>query len=178
YHIQQDSDGLEEASRKNGELWRAVKTGDLPTVKRILHPETQTNGLDYDIEMQTTNGTNGAKQGGDEQDSSIETAQEVEMVDSLAAENEPPPIYDSTTATASRTSLSRSLASSVTSLAALSRTYSRNSEQMDISSPAKLARARNLQGDSLLMMAVHSRQPEVLQYLLRSEHFPPEIILE
>jgi hypothetical protein len=178
YHIQQDSDGLEEASRKNGELWRAVKTGDLPSVKRILHPETQTHGLDYEVELQTTNGTNGFNKDVGEQDSSIDTPQEVELVDSLAAEDEPPPIYDTTTATASRTSLSRSLASSVTSLAALSRTYSRNSEQMDISSPVKLARARNLQGDSLLMIAIHARQPEVLQYLLRSEHFPPETILQ
>lgn len=195
YHIAQDSDGLEAASKANGELWMAVKQGDLATVKRILHPEKESNGYptEYEVELKETpiaNGTNGVEERSTEMNgdfvegekkgkSAVERETEVEMEDSETGKAEVTPFYgNSTTATASRTSLSRSLHSSVTSLAALSRTYSRNSEHMDIASPSKLARARNLQGDSILMMAIHQRQPEVLSYLLHSEHFPPEVILE
>ncbi|RPA78795.1 hypothetical protein BJ508DRAFT_416386 [Ascobolus immersus RN42] len=186
-YIGTDEDGLEEASRRNGELWRAVRTGDLATVKRILEPETQTNGHTDDVEMEMTNGVememevemseaNGVgKYPKDETgNDTIETADDVEMLGARTAEDESSPIYDTTTASASRTSLSRSLVSSVTSLAALSRTYS---NQPNISAPSVLAHARTLAGDSLLTLSINSRRPEILAYLLHCPHFSPAAIL-
>ena len=52
------------------------------------------------------------------------------------------------------------------------------SQKADITSIEKLSKSRNANGDSVLMMAVQDRQPEVLRYLLDCPYFPLAFVLD
>ena len=52
------------------------------------------------------------------------------------------------------------------------------SQAADISSLDKLSKTRNVNGDSILMMAVQDRQPEVLRYLLEIPYLSVPFVLD
>ena len=56
--------------------------------------------------------------------------------------------------------------------------HTSNSQAADIFSIEKLSRTRNANGDSILMMAIQDRQPEVFQYLLDCPYFPMAFVLD
>jgi hypothetical protein len=60
---------------------------------------------------------------------------------------------------------------------ALSRTSTSQSQTRDAFSPEKLSRTRNPQGESILMMAVQGRKPEMLRYLLSTAFFDVDFLL-
>jgi len=53
-----------------------------------------------------------------------------------------------------------------------------NSQAADIFSIEKLSKTRNANGDSILMMAIQDRQPEVFRYLLDCPYFPIAFVLD
>lgn len=55
---------------------------------------------------------------------------------------------------------------------------STSQSQGDVFSADKLSRTRNPQGESLLMMAIQQRRPEMLAYLLKTPFFDVDFILE
>ncbi|KAF8459031.1 hypothetical protein BGX38DRAFT_1151295 [Terfezia claveryi] len=101
-------------------------------------------------------------------------------------ENEPSPLVDVFTkrshfsASTSMVSLATTVRDSL-SLNQLSRTHtsaSHNSQAADIFSIEKLSRTRNANGDSILMMAIQDRQPEVFRYLLDCPYFPMTFVVD
>jgi ankyrin repeat protein len=60
----------------------------------------------------------------------------------------------------------------------LSRTGTSQSQHRDTFSAEKLSKTRNPQGESLLMMAIQHKQPEMLQHLLNMPFFDVDFILE
>jgi ankyrin repeat protein len=60
----------------------------------------------------------------------------------------------------------------------LSRTGTSQSQHRDTFSAEKLSKTRNPQGESLLMMAIQHKQPEMLQYLLNMPFFDVDFLLE
>ena len=60
----------------------------------------------------------------------------------------------------------------------ISRTGTSQSQTRDLFSADKLSRTCNPQGESLLMMAIQNRQPDLLQYLLSMPFYDTEFILE
>jgi len=104
-------------------------------------------------------------------------------------ENEPFPLVEVFTkrshfsASASMVSLATTVRDSL-SLNQISRTHTSashntsNSQAADILSIEKLSRTRNANGDSILMMAIQDRQPEVFRYLLDCPYFPMAFVLD
>lgn len=60
----------------------------------------------------------------------------------------------------------------------LSRTYTSQSQNADSFSAEKLSKTRNTMGESVLMMAVQERRLEVLAYLLETQMFDLEFLVE
>ena len=87
------------------------------------------------------------------------------------------------TASTSMVSLATTVRDSLTP-GQLSRTHTSashntsNSQAADIFSIEKLSKTRNANGDSILMMAIQDRQPEVFRYLLDCPYFPTAFVLD
>lgn len=64
------------------------------------------------------------------------------------------------------------------SIQRLSRTYTSQSQNADSFSAEKLSKTRNAMGESVLMMAVQERRLEVLAYLLETQMFDLEFLVE
>ena len=56
--------------------------------------------------------------------------------------------------------------------------YSTTSQAADISSIDKLSKTRNVNGDSILLMAIQDRQPEILRYLLQIPYLSTSFVLD
>lgn len=64
------------------------------------------------------------------------------------------------------------------SMMRLSRTYTSQSQTADSFSAEKLSKTRNAMGESVLMMAIQERRMEVLTYLLETQMFDLEFLVE
>lgn len=64
------------------------------------------------------------------------------------------------------------------SMQRLSRTYTSQSQNTDSFSAEKLSKTRNAMGESVLMMAVQERRIEVLKYLLETQMFDLDFLVE
>lgn len=178
FHIMHDNDNLIAASKANGDLWKAVRQGDLTNVRRILHiPETAAPSVASEEELGT--GLDGI----------MESPEKETDMGSQESEGTPPDAeelrgrltraVDSKVQTRSRSNTS--IASSIRSFAPLSRTLSARSMGsigIDITSAEILCKCRNPAGESLLMIAVQSGQAQILKFLLDTEQFPPDFLLD
>ena len=203
-YLATDSGGLRKASRRNKNLWLAAKSGKLLELKalvepasapsrhqslasdsraeRLAHETKDVNGCANDIEDSFEGPTF------ERRFSEASTAQEhLPGHSSLAhvfpfqthtdAERSDPPPKKSKRVSMDMRSLSNS---SEYSLLSRSNTIdSRTSAIEGDTSIATLMQTQDTQGDSLLMMAVDSREPSVLGYLLSlEEHFPLKAVIQ
>ena len=198
-YLTSDSGGLRKASRRNKRLWQATKTGDVKDIKVILGPG-QESILDEDRRsalLEEPDG--GAITDGDDNS---------ENGRSLRKENRKPLDHRLSNATTENGSTSetstlahvfpfqalkasrkgkhvsmdtRSLSNS-SEYSFVSRTNTLDSKSSNLegdTSIETLAQTQDPDGNSVLMMAVEARQPEVLEYLLSlEEYFPPRFVLE
>lgn len=204
-YLASDSGGLRKASRRNKRLWRATKNGNLQDLKAIIEPSRAPSRRQSPIEdtespLQTAlepeddqpyvNGDGDSERGppperrfseaSTQKDSYSEAStlahvfpfQNIPLTESPAV----PPRKSK------RVSLDMRSLSVSSEYSALSRSNTVDSRASAIegdTSIATLTQTQDANGDSLLMMAVEARQPEVLTYLLSLEdHFPLNVVLE
>ena len=199
-YLTSDSGGLRKASRRNKRLWQATKTGDVKLIKAILNPGQETI-LDEDRRSALLEETDGGAITDGDDDSENGGR-------SLKKENRKPLDHRLSNATTENGSTSetstlahvfpfqalkasrkgkhvsmdtRSLSNS-SEYSFVSRTNTLDSKSSNLegdTSIETLAQTQDPDGNSVLMMAVEARQPEVLEYLLSlEEYFPPRFVLE
>ena len=203
-YLATDSGGLRKASRRNKSLWQATKSGKLEELKAIIEPSCapsrrQSLSSDLkskeqahetkDVDAYANNVASPFKRPTFERRfSEASTAQEnLSGHSSLAhvfpfqahieMENPDPPLKKSKRVSMDMRSLSNSSDYSI-----LSRSNTIDSKISAIegdTSIATLMQTHDTQGDSLLMMAIESREPSVLGYLLSlEEHFPLNVVIQ
>ena len=199
-----DSAGLRRASVRNKRLWNATKAGRISDMKAILEPDGDHESLDDDdIPVERERKTVLFKTDEDEealQDSSsvhsmpVEPSSEEPSSSHIESPSEAAPLahvfpfqtwsdtshQKDTQRPVKRVSIVRSLSDS-SAVSLTSRTTTIGSMTSTIegdSSIETLTKTQDPAGDSIPMMAVESRQPEVLKYLLSlEEYYPLEEIL-
>ena len=187
-YLSRDAAGLRRAAFRNKNLWEAVKKGNVVLVKSILedsetialdHPITEEMGeevaLTRSISSVTSLGSNpGFVDSTDH--NSTSTPQNLAHVFPFQTE-ESDALKGKRGKRVQMVSRTMSISSSV-SLG--SRTATIRSALSGIEgdvSVESLAQTQDSEGNSILMMAIENHQPGVLQYLLASEHFPPDIVI-
>lgn len=204
-YLATDSGGLRKASRQNSRLWSATKRGDLPEVQVILEPngevnesralsdfnvqdEKYENDQGFDVEA---SGAGHGNEGYAEHEPSTSSVQvTIEAADlshvfpfqSKSSVSE----IDLTSRKGKRVTMDMSSLPGFSEYYFNSRSASRTSTinstalglEGDVSIET-LSQTQNSRGDSILMMAIESQQPAVLEYLLGLEqYFPIKAVLE
>lgn len=204
-YLATDSGGLRKASRQNSRLWSAIKKGDLQEVQAILEqsedlnePSTLSNlngqnekyKDDQCFNVEASSASNG-NEGYEEQATfanNVQSAFEAPNLAHVFPFQSRPSFYeiDSTPQKRKRVTMDMSSLPGFSEYSFNSRSASRTSTinstttglEGDISIET-LSQTQNFRGDSILMMAIESRQPAVLDYLLGLEHFfPIKTVLE
>ena len=198
-YLTTDSGGLRKASRQNSRLWSAIKKGDLREVQAILEqseesvmPSTLSNSKCQDGNCTDDRGSNeeasSARHGNErceEYRASTDSVQATNGAPNLAHvfPFQSRPVVseiDLTSRKRKRVTMDMSSLPGFSEYSFNSRSASRTSTinstanglEGDISTET-LSQTQNSRGDSILMMAIESRQPAVLDYLLGLEHFFP-----
>ena len=194
-YLATDSGGLRKASRRNKRLWQATRGGDLLEVKVILDPdwgETSKSGFgdgtdanavldeepDQDwgqkVVIGSANGHGEQDWGTSNDDGYVSEGSTLAHVFPFQAIKAPRKVK--------RVSMDARSFSNSSEMSFGSRTTTLDSRSSVIESDtsiATLAQTQNIDRDSILMMAVESRQPEVLDYLLSLEdYFPHRHVME
>ena len=207
-YLLNDSGSLRRASRKNRKLWQATKTGDVAAIRCILEPDRDTNSFVDDVESDEEIETHSrrtrfsslsdlASLGGTTMNGDSPHRRRRSSFDSVGSQGRcedgplahifpfqraPTPPPSNRVKAKKRVSMDTRSLSSSSAYSFRSRTNtldSRGSVNEADTSIEKLAQTQGPEGDSVLMMAVDSRQDRVLQYLLSlSEFYSPNIILE
>lgn len=200
-----DSAGLRRASARNRRLWHATKAGRISDMRSILEPNEEHESIDETIphEPERKSVLFRTDSFSESEESPFETAS---MYSNSAitngepapedADSQAPPLshvfpfqtWDGTSSTQDRPRPIKKVSMDVRSLSEssavsfLSRTTTIGSMTSNIegdSSIETLTKTQDPTGDSIPMMAVQSRQTEVLKYLLSlDEYYPLEHILE
>ena len=191
-YLLNDEGGLRKASRKNSRLWHAVQDGNLGNVREMLEPST--NGESVEPTIHPVDETHAEDKSQQHDQKSMAT-----MTDTSAGRLEEdtersnlahdfPFQRDDTEDVAARTgqkpkkrvsmnlrslsiSSDRSWRSRTTTIA------SANSAMEGDISAATLAQTHDADGKSTLMMAIESRRPSLLAYLLGLDEFYPMTFL-
>ncbi|KAL8783419.1 MAG: hypothetical protein Q9195_009395 [Heterodermia aff. obscurata] len=204
-YLASDSGGLRKASRRNKRLWRATKSGNLQDLKAIITPsrapskrqsptEDTENPLDSTLEHEDdhpyVDGNVDSKRGTppERRFSEASTQKDSYSEASTLAHVFPFQNNDQNESAAlpirknKRVSMDMRSLSVSSEYSALSRSNTVDSRASAIegdTSIATLTQTQDSNGDSLLMMAVEARQPEILGYLLSLEdYFPLNVVLE
>lgn len=171
----------------NSEIQLARRDAERTDTKEITPSFSQPTSADHTPNSSLISHTNFQEDGG-----SIHNSPEYTVVNSnnisKGKKNEfySPDIANGQIETLASTSMV-SLATTVKdtlSLSQLSRTHtvasqkSSTSQAADISSAEKLSKTRNAYGDSILMIAIQERQPDIVRYLLNCPHFPTAFVLD
>lgn len=202
-YLATDSGGLRKASRRNKSLWQAAKSGKLQELKAIIEPscapsrrqslasDPKSRGLAHETEDVNAYANDVAdsfkRPNSERRFSEASTAQNLPGQSALAhvfpfqshtdTENSNPPLKKNKRVSMDMRSLSNSSEYSI-----LSRSNTIDSKTSAIegdTSIATLMQTQDTQGDSLLMMAIDSREPSVLGYLLSlEEHFPLNAVIQ
>lgn len=204
-YLATDSGGLRKASRQNSRLWSATKKGDLQEVQAILEPSEEVdepsilsnlNGQDEkyehdqgsDVAASTTRyGSDGYNEHAGST-SSVQATVEASNLSHVFPFQSKPSVseIDSTSRKRKRVTMDMSSLPGFSEYSFNSRSASRTSTinsttpglEGDISIET-LSQTQNSRGNSILMMAIESRQPAVLDYLLGLEQFfPTKAVLE
>ena len=198
-YLASDSGGLRKASRRNKRLWQATKTGDVKDVKAIMDsgPESVLNEggspalHEEPIEDAITDGEDDS-----EKDRSVGKENRKYLDQRLStATTEDGKISESSTLAhvfpfqalkaphkGKHVSMDMRSLSNSSECSFISRTTTLDSKSSNIEGDTSieiLAQTQDTDGNSVLMMAVEARQPEVLEYLLSlEEYFSPGFLLE
>lgn len=197
-YLAKDSEGLRRASRKNRLLWEAAKDGRVNDLREILQPGqmneskmdpavgpgasediTSTN-LNTDLEALNLVGVNGSVYGRQKSNRRLEALPT--PIRSLSTETVSFSIDGASTTSKKRVSMDMRSISSSSGNSFHSKTTTIDSRGSGIegdTSIEKLSQTQDPSGESVLMMAVECRQPEVLRYLLSlPDYFPLDAVLE
>ena len=190
-----DSGGLRKASRRNKRLWQATQQGDVEGVKLILEPASaKSSRLSFHDKVDNADALDDSLD--DEEDHHIANG----TLDAVGKPSPETPADDGYTSDGStlahvfpfqavvlspkrkRVSMDMRSLSNSSELSFVSRTTTLDSKNSGIEGDTlieTLAQTQDIDGNSVLMMAVEARQPQVLGYLLSlEEYFPPKTILE
>ena len=198
-YLASDSGGLRTASRRNKRLWQATKDGDIKHIKEILNPgpervfdenrsspllEESNEGAITDDDDDSADGHFVSKE--NSRPSYHRLSNGTTEVGSTSEISTLADIFPFQASTPSRKGKhvsmdTRSLSNS-SEYSFTSRTNTLDSKSSNIEgdiSIETLAQTQDVDGNSILMMAMEAQQPEVLEYLLSlEEYFPPRLVLE
>ena len=207
-YLVSDSGGLRKASRKNRKLWQAAKDGrvaelkeildsDCPTPKRSSIKTTKPHNADTEIgdDEDFSSSMDSHPSPFDEASLNGRLSQASTKVHSLSDASAPALAhvfpFQNTNARSplgspirkiKRVSMDTRSLSMSSDISVISRTTTMDSRASGIegdTSVETLTQTQDAQGNSVLMMAVDARQPEVLSYLLSNEdYFPLKFVLE
>ncbi|KAL1961629.1 hypothetical protein VTN77DRAFT_1379 [Rasamsonia byssochlamydoides] len=204
-YLMRDSAGLRKASARNKRLWHATKTGKISEMKAVLEPNGYEESLDDvapELEgaatmLRTSEGheseplsirfasANGNSSEVHAEPASTEASSETPSLAHVFpfqtwADNSPSPEH--APRPPKKVSMDVSSLSGSSAISQLSRTTTIGSTLSGLegdSSIETLTKTQDPAGDSVPMMAVESRQPEALKYLLSlRDYYPLEFILE
>ncbi|KAH9865566.1 hypothetical protein J1614_009151 [Plenodomus biglobosus] len=204
-YLSQDSGGLRRASRRNRTLWQATKSGDLATMQGVLEPDRSFHQDMYDSDesdpperhhpvrfaasLSDLRHPNGTTVNGDHQP---RTRYRSPSHDKSKSEDGPlahifpfqraqtPPLPDRPKMKKRVSMDTRSMSSgSARSFRSRTTLDSRTSGIEGDTSIEKLTMTQGTEGDSVLMMAIESKQDKALQYLLSlTEYYSASFVLE
>lgn len=194
-YLETDSGALRKASRRNKFLWEATKNGRIEEMKSILDPEHKEEELQTvseptaseESENTTSNlpvspGANGTIHAKIEADGATTASTDPSLSSSTSSIGS----HDNYTAfprlPRKRVSMDLRSVSSSSGHSFCSRTTTIDSRGSGVEGDTSIDRLSSTQdpaGESVIMMAIESRQPESLRYLLSlSQYYPLERILE
>lgn len=194
-YLASDSGGLRKASRRNKRLWHATRQGDLQDVKAILDPQA---GEDEEVKssdkLEEETLLDEQVDGNERSFNSMENIQRfpvhellISNQDGYASEGStlahvfpfqatPTPLKGKRVSMDVRSFSNASESSFVSGTTTLD---SRSSGIEGDTSIATLSQTQDTEGNSILMMAVESGQPYLLDFLLSmEEYFPIKFVLE
>lgn len=206
-YLATDSGGLRKASRQNSRLWSATKKGDLREVQAILEPNLEPQSQETIPNFHKDEGdcsenegkrsnteASGAWRGGGQHEKQAGSESGVQLASETSNLSHVFPFQarsgvvevNSSSVKPKRVTMDMSSVPDCSEYAfhspSASRTPTINSKASGLegdTSIETLSQTQNSSGDSVLMMAVESRQPAVLAYLLSLEHyFPIKAVLE
>ncbi|KAF2856088.1 hypothetical protein T440DRAFT_503764 [Plenodomus tracheiphilus IPT5] len=204
-YLSQDSGGLRRASRRNRTLWQATKSGDLATMQGVLEPDRSFNQAMYDSDesdpperhhpvrfaaslsdLRSSNGTtvNGNHQPRRRHRSPSHDKNKSEdgpLAHIFPFQRAQTPPLPGRPKMKKRVSMDTRSMSSGSARSFRSRTTldSRTSGIEGDTSIEKLTMTQGTEGDSVLMMAIESKQDKALQYLLSlTEYYSASFVLE
>ena len=199
-YLMRDPGGLRTASQRNKRLWQATKVGNLAEIKSLLEadgtsfsdavlsdePDAELEVHDSGIDDDRISSANGSVNG--HLTSSVESLERTSTQPSSLSHVFP---FQTQSATSSSHSLPRRVKkvsmdlrsmSSSSAISFRSKTTTIGSTTSAIegdTSIESLVQTQDPSGNSILMMAVESRQPASLKYLLSlEEYFPVQMVLE
>ena len=198
-YLASDSSDLRKASRRNKRLWQATRRGDINEIKTIMDPELD-SALKEDesptlheepYEDAISDGEDDSEKG---RCVGKENKQHSDHRLSTATTEDGNPSGSSTLAhvfpfqalkaarVGKHVSMDMRSLSNSSEYSFLSRTTTLDSKSSKIegdTSTETLVQTQDTEGNSVLMMAVESRQPDTLEYLLSlEEYFSPRFLLE
>ncbi|KAF2471939.1 uncharacterized protein BDR25DRAFT_259174 [Lindgomyces ingoldianus] len=205
-YLARDSGGLRKSSRRNKKLWQATKAGDIATMQSVLEPERSFHEdmIDHEdigedrcenlrpvrfaslADLSSLGGTtiNGVYEPRRRRNSSSHSHRRGEdgplaHIFPFQRAPTPPP---SNRPKAKKVSMDTRSLSSSSAYSFRSRTNtldSRGSVFEGDTSIERLSRTQGQEGESVLMMAVESKQDKALQYLLSlTEYYTVDVVLE
>ncbi|GAM89483.1 hypothetical protein ANO11243_075220 [Dothideomycetidae sp. 11243] len=214
-YLARDSDPMRRASRRNAQLWNAVKSGDLVSLQTLLEPygpradqspiqeehlaarqnESHPSESELDITLTRTNsGFDGVPVLGRTGSHGADFAAVGGSLEHVFPFQKPPtPPPEAERPRKKRVVMAAAIRSGSVSSTFSSAVHSRRASSNSVTSGTSgtsgglstdtsletLAQTQNVQGESLLMMAVDAGHYTILQYLLTlEEYFPIEFVLD
>ena len=198
-YLASDSGGLRKASRRNKRLWQATRSGDIKDIKAVMDP-TPKSVLNEDRdpavheeadENAITDGDDDSEKGGfvDKENKncfehrlSIATTEDGNTSENCTLAHVFPFQALKAHRKGKHVSMDMRSLSNSSEYSFISRTNTVDSKSSNIEGDTSievLAQTQDIDGNSVLMMAVEARQPKALEYLLSlEEYFPPRLLLE
>lgn len=205
-YLQNDSGGLRRASRRNRKLWQATKSGDLATIQGILEPDRSVHEIINDsssddellerhhpvrfASFSDLNSLNGSTANGDYEprrrrrrspSGSRETNEDGPLAHIFPFQRAQTPTLPNRpklkkTVSYDTRSMSSSSARSFRSRTTMDSRYSAIEGDTSIE---KLVMTQTPDGESILMMAIESKQDKALQYLLSlTDYYTPAFVYD
>ncbi|OCL01547.1 hypothetical protein AOQ84DRAFT_393596 [Glonium stellatum] len=206
-YLARDSGGLRKSSRRNRKLWQATKNGDITGMQSVLEPDRAISFDTMNEDDQEESGSDGSRHiphshsftdislggttldgedhGRERRRSSYHNGRRAEpgpLAHIFPFQRAPTPPPAECRKVKKRVSMDTRSTSSSSAYSFRSRTNTIDSRSSGIegdTSIERLSRTQGSEGESVLMIAIESRQDKALQYLLSlSEYYPLSFILE
>jgi len=193
-YLTSDSGGLRKASKRNRRLWQATKTGDVAEIKAILDPGADEGSRLHDSKnvveeavLDEEPSQAGSQYPGEENDSLSWHRSDTLDEEGYNSEGSTlahvfPFQVASPPRKGKRVTMDVRSFSNASDFSFVSRTTTLDSKSSAIegdTSIETLAQTQDIDGDSILMMAVEAQQPRALEFLVSlEEYFPQNFILQ